>query len=82
MNKCPEISIIMPVYNVEKYVAASIDSVLKQSFGNFELICINDAGTDASWDMVREYAATDARISLIEHEKNMGRYKHPGTTVF
>ncbi|MCL1891752.1 MAG: glycosyltransferase [Alphaproteobacteria bacterium] len=72
MSKCPEITVIMPVYNVEKYLRASLDSVLGQSFKDFKLICINDAGTDGSWDIAREYAAADARIKLMEHEKNEG----------
>ncbi len=68
----PEISIIMPVYNVEKYVAASLDSVLNQTFKDFELICINDGSTDNGWEIVKKYAAKDKRIKLIENEKNIG----------
>ncbi len=47
-NKEPEISIIIPVYNVEKYLARCLDSVLGQSFGDFEVILLNDGSTDGS----------------------------------
>lgn len=48
MNKVPLISIIMPVYNGEKYLKDALDSVLKQSFSDFEVICIDDGSTDTS----------------------------------
>jgi len=64
------ISVIMPVYNVEKYVAESIRSVLEQSYGNFELIVVNDCSPDKSMDIVRTF--DDPRITIIEHERNKG----------
>lgn len=73
MNNKPEVSIIMPVFNVEKYVSASLDSVLKQTFKDFELICVNDGSTDNCWDIVKKYAARDKRIKLFENKKNMGQ---------
>ena len=51
-----EISIIMPVYNSEKYLSACLESVFHQSFQDFELICINDGSTDHSLDILNQYA--------------------------
>lgn len=59
----PEVSVIMPVYNVERYVAAAIGSVLQQTFGNFELIIVDDGGKDASLDICRSFK--DPRIRII-----------------
>lgn len=71
MQKKPKISIIIPVYNVEKYVARCLDSVLGQSFGDFEIILMNDGSTDCSEKICKEYATQDARIHLVS-QKNQG----------
>ena len=68
----PKISVLMPVYNVEKYLRASIDSVLNQTLSDIELICVDDASTDGSADILREYAAKDPRVKLVFHKKNSG----------
>ncbi|MFN8888226.1 MAG: glycosyltransferase family 2 protein [Cyclobacteriaceae bacterium] len=65
------VSVIMPVYNVEKYVAASIQSILSQTFESFELILVNDGSTDSSPIICEEYLAKDSRVKLI-HQKNAG----------
>lgn len=62
----PTISVIMPVYNVEAYVADAICSVLDQSFGDFELLIVDDGGADASVDICRLF--TDPRIRIISQE--------------
>jgi glycosyltransferase involved in cell wall biosynthesis len=67
----PEISIIVPVYNVEKYLPQCLDSILAQTFTDFELICVNDGSTDRSGKILDEYAAKDARIKVI-HQQNKG----------
>lgn len=59
------ISVIMPVYNAEKYLEKSISSVLKQSYDNLELIIINDGSTDNSEKICREYMKHDSRVKLI-----------------
>ena len=59
----PRVSVVMPVYNVEAYVAEAIDSVLMQSFADFELIIVDDGGQDASIAICRRYA--DPRIRII-----------------
>ena len=66
------ISVIMPVYNAEKFLANAVDSVLCQTYHNFELIIIDDASKDNSLKIARSYAEKDARIHLIVAEKNQG----------
>ena len=65
----PFVSIIMPVYNVERYVREAIQSVLDQTYENFELIIVDDGGTDASIDICSEF--TDPRIRIV-HQANRG----------
>ncbi len=67
----PAISVIMPVYNVEKYLPRCIDSVLNQTFHDWELICVNDGSPDGSAAILSEYAARDARIKIVT-KKNGG----------
>lgn len=67
----PKISIIIPVYNVEKYLARCIDSILLQSFKDFEVICINDGSKDNSLKILKKYKNIDNRIKVI-NKKNEG----------
>ena len=67
----PKISVIIPVYNVEKYLARCLDSVLAQHFPDVEILCIDDGSTDGSLSILREYAARDSRIRVLE-QKNSG----------
>lgn len=67
----PLLSIIVPVFNKEKYIEDCINSILGQTFGDFELILVNDGSTDTSYQKCREYAAKDDRIILID-QKNAG----------
>lgn len=64
-NHTPVISVIIPVYNVEKYLRRCLDSVLNQSFHDIEVICIDDGSTDSSLSILREYAAKDARVRVL-----------------
>ena len=66
MNRNPAISVVLPVYNAETYVREAVESILGQTFTDFELIIINDGSTDDSAAILRELAARDARIVLIE----------------
>ncbi len=61
----PRISIVMPAYNAEKYIEASISSVIAQSVSDWELIIVNDGSTDATQDIVIRFGARDSRIILI-----------------
>ena len=62
------ISVIVPVYNVEKYLSQCLDSILAQTFKDFECICVNDGSTDGSLDILQEYAKKDDRIKIIIQE--------------
>jgi glycosyltransferase involved in cell wall biosynthesis len=64
----PKISVIVPVYNVEKYLRQCLDSILNQTFKDFECICVNDGSTDNSLQILNEYANKDSRIKIISQE--------------
>ena len=66
-----KVSIIMPVYNAERYLREAIESVLRQTYTNFELILINDRSSDNSGAICREYGEKDARIVLLENDTEM-----------
>lgn len=66
------ITVIIPVYNVEKYLARCLDSVLAQTFRNFEVICVDDASPDGSSKILRDYADKDERIRILKNESNSG----------
>lgn len=68
----PEMSIIVPVYNVEKYLHRCVDSILAQTFRDFELILVDDGSTDSSGIICEEYAKRDSRIHVF-HQKNQGQ---------
>ena len=67
-KRTPAISVIVPVYNVEKVLPRCLDSILAQTFADFELICINDGSPDNSAAVLADYAARDARIKIINQE--------------
>ena len=67
-----KISIIVPVYNVEKYLAECLDSIRSQSFTDYEIICVDDASTDASLSVLKAYAERDLRIQILVNEENRG----------
>ena len=69
----PKISVVMPVYNQKKFLRESIESILNQTFEDFELIVINDCSTDGSLRIIKSYK--DKRIKLIENKKNIGTVK-------
>ena len=71
MSELPLISIILPVYNGEKYLRDSIDSCINQSYSNWELIIINDASTDATFRIVEEYQERDGRIKVYSNKSNL-----------
>ncbi len=70
MNNNPKVSVIMKVYNGEKYLREAIDSVLNQSFPDFELLIIDDCSEDNSVNIIKEY--DDERIILIQNSENQG----------
>lgn len=70
--KNPLISVIMPNYNGEKYVSEAIQTVLDQTYRNYELIIVDDCSTDCSADIIRDFAQKDDRIVLIWNAENQG----------
>lgn len=68
---CPEISIIIPCYKVEKYLRRCLDSVLAQTFQDWEAICVDDGSPDEYGNILDEYASRDGRIKVI-HQENQG----------
>lgn len=74
MNNTPNplVSIIIPVYNVEKYLSRCLDSALAQTLHNIEYICVEDSSKDSSLDVLNEYAARDCRIKVFKNERNKG----------
>ena len=68
MQTDPEISIIIPVYNVEMWIRRAVESLQNQTFQNFEIILVNDGSTDSSGDICDELAAADGRIHVIHQQ--------------
>lgn len=66
----PKASVIIPTYNVERYLEASLDSLRAQTLADFEAICVNDGSTDGSPDILRRYADEDARFRVIDKENS------------
>lgn len=76
MNKeNPIISVVMSVYNGSRYLRESIESILNQTFTDFEFIIINDCSTDNSWKIINEYSEKDSRIVLVNNPENIGLTK-------
>lgn len=71
-HRKPVVSVILPVYNSQDFVAQTIDSILSQTYRNFELIIVDDASTDPTYSILRQYAKKDHRIRLIRNKINLG----------
>lgn len=72
MKKTPVISVIMPVYKAEAYIENSVKSVLKQSFKDIEIICVNDCSPDKSLEKLLELQEFDARVKVVDLPQNVG----------
>ncbi len=70
MNSQPEISILVPCYNVGKYLRQCMDSIVNQTFSDLEIICINDGSTDDTLGILQEYAASDQRVIIIDKQNS------------
>jgi len=68
--RTPRITVLMPVYNAERYLRESIDSILNQTYRNFEFLIIDDGSTDRSVEIIRSY--NDPRIRFVQNERNLG----------
>ena len=72
MNKKePLISVVMPTFNAQKYISISIESILNQTFSNFEFIIIDDASTDNTLKIIEKYSKKDKRIKIIKNKNNL-----------
>lgn len=69
-------SIILPAYNVEKYIPLTLKSIYQQVFKDFEVICIEDCSTDKTLDIIKKYKKFDPRLKLIKNKEHLG----PGTS--
>ena len=67
----PLVSVVMPVYNAQKYLNKAIDSILAQTYKDFEFIIINDGSTDNSLQIIKKYQKKDKRI-IVKNKKNKG----------
>lgn len=67
-----KVSVIIPVYNAGEYISKTLESVISQSYKDFEVICINDKSTDNSLEILKNFQEKDDRIKIINNEKNMG----------
>ncbi|MCM3727697.1 glycosyltransferase family 2 protein [Neobacillus cucumis] len=67
-----KVSVIIPTYNVENYITKCLESVLNQTFENIEVIVIDDVSSDKTVEMVKAFSKKDARIKLLENQKNSG----------
>ena len=77
-----KLSVIIPVYNMEKYLAACLDSVLNQTVRDIEIICVNDGSTDQSLNILQEYALKDPRITIINQaNKGLAAARNTGMQV-
>lgn len=66
--KKPVVSVLIPVYNVEKYLGRCLKSIMKQTLSNIEIICVNDGSTDKSAEILEEYSKKDSRIVIVTKE--------------
>ncbi|MCR5751562.1 MAG: glycosyltransferase [Kiritimatiellae bacterium] len=78
----PRVSILIPAYNVEDSVGASIESALAQTMSDIEVICVDDGSTDQTWDVICNYAKKDDRVIPVRHNRNLGLYMARKTAVF
>ena len=67
-----KVSVIVPVYNVEEYLASCLESILNQTYRDLEILCINDCSTDNSRAILKEYQQKDARMTILDNERNGG----------
>lgn len=72
MEKKPLVSVIIPCYNGEKFIGEAIESVVNQTYKNWELIVVDDGSTDNSEKIINQYFTADKRIQFIQHKKNKG----------
>jgi len=68
----PAVSIVIPVYNAEKYLSETLRSLHSQTLGDLEIICVDDCSSDGSLNILRDFAAGDSRVRIFANPRNMG----------
>jgi len=71
-NNSPFVSVIMPAFNAQKYITEAIESILTQSYENFEFIIVDDCSTDTTATIIKSFKEKDKRITIIKNEENIG----------
>lgn len=71
----PLVSVVVPVYNMEKYLKRCVDSILEQTYENLEIILVDDCSSDKSAEIIENYKKADDRVKSIRHEKNSGLFQ-------
>ena len=77
----PFVSIIIPAYNVQDYIAQTLESCLKQSFSDIEIIVVDDCGSDGSMAIAQSYARSDTRLKIVRNKENMKLFQTRGAGV-
>lgn len=77
----PKISIIIPVYNEEKYISACLDSIINQTIKDFQIICIDDGSTDRSIDIIKQYTHNNKIIIKQQHNRGSGAARNYGLSI-
>ena len=78
----PKISVIIPVYNQERFLSKCLDSVLNQDLEDIEIICVDDGSTDSTYSILQSYASKDARVKILRQEnKFAGSARNLGLSV-
>ncbi|RAX59241.1 hypothetical protein CCZ01_00405 [Helicobacter monodelphidis] len=72
MENVPDISIVIPAYNAERFIANTLESCLQQSLQNIEIIVVDDCGVDKTREIVQQYARSDSRIRILNNSQNLG----------
>ena len=70
--KTPTTSILIPVYNREKYIGESIESALHQTIADIEIVIVDNASTDSTWDICKHYSTIDSRVKIFRNDENLG----------
>jgi len=71
-EKMPRVSVLMSVYNGERFLKSAIESILDQTFTDFEFLILDDGSTDSTWEILEKYADKDERVLLVRNEHNIG----------
>ena len=72
MKNNPAISVVVPMYNVERYIKICINSILAQTFTDFEIVIVDDASPDNSYNICHELYGNNEKVRIVRHEKNQG----------